>query len=111
MSDKSAHYRESVESSSQLYYQYFEPVRERTTGGQLPGRYDLAVCSRALVPHKSGLWIGNPGFTTYTAMYFVFYIMHHSMIMKTFFYCKCENKWIAILRYSVEILIYRIQYN
>ena len=82
VSFKSAHYRGSVESSSQLCYQYLDPVREHTTGRQLPGRYDLAVCSRALVPHKSGLWIGKPGFTTYTTTYNVFCIIHHSMIMK-----------------------------
>ena len=93
---KSAHYRGSVESSTQFYCQSLEPVRERTTGGQLPDRYEPAICPRALVPSKSGLWIGKPGFATYTTMYNVFYVIHHSMIMNIQqMYCKCENKWNA----------------
>ena len=108
---KSAHCRGSVESSSQLCYQSLEPVRVRTTGGHLPGRYEPAICSGALVPHKSGLWIGKPGFATYTTMYNVFYVIHHSMIMNT-------KKMIANVKInglemqcSVGLLVYRIQYS
>ena len=76
---QSAHYQGSVESISQLAIS----VCEHTTGGQLPARDEPAICSGALVPHKSGLWIGKWGFGTYTTMYNVFYVINHSMIMNT----------------------------
>ena len=86
----------------------FEPVRERTTGGQFPDRYDLSSS-----PGPSQIWAVDRKTGIRYIHYNVYCFLYNPLLddneHKTLIaYVKIN---VLQLHVSVGLLIYRIQYN